>query len=124
MKISKYIVITASICAIFLTGCGSEQAQTKNQTTPQAAPAKQVQVQQPQQDKVISQGKIVGTTQLTDGKTVQVEERIIETTNAFGEKVQRKRYYDAANGHAITYTPKKDVTIKNKGQQVDDVKVK
>ena len=124
MKTSKYIAITTTICAILLAGCG-EQAQTKNQATPQAAPAKQVQVQQLQQDKVISKGKIVGKTEIVGGKIVDVEERTVETVDVYGKPKTEKRYYIAGTNSRIHYDPnEKDVTIKNKGQQVDDVRVK
>lgn len=123
MKTSKYIAIAASIFALLLAGCGEEKPQAKTQTTPQAAPAKQVQA--PQGDKVISKGKIVGTTTLAGGKTVQVEERIIETTDPFGKRVQEKRYFDASNGHVIIgYNREKDTTIKNEGKQLSEFKVK
>lgn len=126
MKISKSIAITTSVCAILLTGCGAEQEQAKNQTTPQAAPAKQVQqVQQPQQDKVISKGKIVGKTEVLGRGIVDVEERTVETVDVYGKPKTEKRYYIAGTSSRIHYDPnEKDVTIKNKGQQVDDVKVK
>lgn len=125
MKI-KYIALTASIVALLLTGCGSEKAEQKNSSVPQATPAQQVQTVQ--QDKVISKGKIVGKTKTWADKgtqIVEVEERVVETIDPFGKPKTEKRYYIAGTNSRIHFDPnEKDVTIKNEGQQVDAVKVK
>lgn len=74
---TKFIAISISLIAILLAGCGQEKAEQKPSSLPQAAPAQQVNTLLP--DKVVSKGKIVGTTKLASGRTVEVEEREIET---------------------------------------------
>lgn len=126
MKTSKYIAIAASIFALLLAGCGEEKPQAKPQTTPQAAPAKQIEKSADKQ--VLSKGKIVGTTTVLENgqrKVIQVEERVVKKMGVTGQYVTKKEYYDAADGKPISYDPErdnKDVTIKNKGQQVDTFK--
>ena len=124
---TKHIAIITSILAVLLTGCGTEKAEQKNQSIPNATPAKQVQTYQT--DKVISKGKIVGKVSSTWGdkgdKIVDVEERIVETVDVYGKPKTEKRYYNAETGGRIHYNPnEKDTTIKNEGQQVDAVKIK
>lgn len=122
----KHIAIITSIVAVLLTGCGTEKAEQKNQSVPNATPAKQVQTYQT--DKVISKGKIVGKVKTWGNKgdkIVDVEERIVETVDVYGKPKTEKRYYNAETGGRIHYNPnEKDTTIKNEGQQVDAVKVK
>ena len=117
----KHIVIITSIVAVLLTGCGTEKAEQKNQSVPNATPAKQVQT-------YISKGKIVGKVKTwgdKGDKIVDVEERIVETVDVYGKPKTEKRYYNAETGGRIHYNPnEKDTTIKNEGQQVDAVKVK
>lgn len=126
MKTSKYIAIAASIFALLLAGCGEEKSQAKSQTTPQAAPAKQVQNEEG--EKVLSKGKIIGTTTVLQNgkdKVIQVEERVVRKRAVTGQFVTKKEYYNAETGNPISYDPErdnKDVTIKNKGQQVDTFK--
>lgn len=123
---TKHIAIITSILAVLLTGCGTEKAEQKNQSIPNATPAKQVQTYQT--DKVISKGKIVGKVKTwgdKGGKIVDVEERIVETVDIYGKPKTEKRYYNAETGGGIYYNPnEKDTTIKNEGQQVDAVKIK
>ena len=123
---TKYIAIITSIVAVLLTGCGAEKAEQKNQSVPNATPAKQVQTYQT--DKVISKGKIVGKVKTwgdKGDKIVDVEERIVETVDVYGKPKTEKRYYNAETGSRIHYNPnEKDTTIKNEGQQVDTVKIK
>lgn len=125
MKTSKYIAIAASIFALLLAGCGEEKPQAKPQTTPQAAPAKQIQAPLP--DKVVSKGKIVGTTEVwNNGKatTVQVEEREIETYGIGDKRIIEKRYYHAGTDNQIYgYRPgQEDKKIKNEGQSMPKFK--
>lgn len=123
---TKHIAIITSILAVLLTGCGTEKAEQKNQSIPNATPAKQVQTYQT--DKVISKGKIVGKVKTwgdKGDKIVDVEERIVETVDVYGKPKTEKRYYNAETGCRIHYNPnEKDTTIKNEGQQVDAVKIK
>lgn len=123
---TKHIAIITSIVAVLLTGCGTEKAEQKNQSIPNATPAKQVQTYQT--DKVISKGKIVGKVKTwgdKGDKIVDVEERIVETVDVYGKAKTEKRYYNAETGGRIHYNPnEKDTTIKNEGQQVDAVKIK
>lgn len=123
---TKHIAIITSIVAVLLTGCGTEKAEQKNQSIPNATPAKQVQTYQT--DKVISKGKIVGKVKTwgdKGDKIVDVEERIVETVDVYGKPKTEKRYYNAETGDRIYYNPnEKDTTIKNEGQQVDAVKIK
>lgn len=123
---TKHIAIITSILAVLLTGCGTEKAEQKNQSIPNATPAKQVQTYQT--DKVISKGKIVGKVKTwgdKGDKIVDVEERIVETVDVYGKPKTEKRYYSAETGGRIHYNPnEKDTTIKNEGQQVDAVKIK
>lgn len=123
---TKHIAIITSILAVLLTGCGTEKAEQKNQSIPNATPAKQVQTYQT--DKVISKGKIVGKVKTwgdKGDKIVDVEERIEETVDVYGKPKTEKRYYNAETGGIIHYNPnEKDTTIKNEGQQVDAVKIK
>ena len=123
---TKHIAIITSILAVLLTGCGTEKAEQKNQSIPNATPAKQVQTYQT--DKVISKGKIVGKVKTCGDKgdkIVDVEERIVETVDVYGKPKTEKRYYNAETGGRIHYNPnEKDTTIKNEGQQVDAVKIK
>ena len=123
---TKHIAIITSILAVLLTGCGTEKTEQKNQSIPNATPAKQVQTYQT--DKVISKGKIVGKVKTwgdKGDKIVDVEERIVETVDVYGKPKTEKRYYNAETGARIHYNPnEKDTTIKNEGQQVDAVKIK
>ena len=123
---TKYIAIITSIVAVLLTGCGAEKAEQKNQSVPNATPAKQVQTYQT--DKIISKGKIVGKVKTWGNKgdkIVDVEERIVETVDVYGKPKTEKRHYNAETGSRIHYNPnEKDTTIKNEGQQVDAVKIK
>lgn len=123
---TKHIAIITSIVAVLLTGCGTEKSEQKNQSIPNASPAKQVQTYQT--DKVISKGKIVGKVKTwgdKGDKIVDVEERIVETVDVYGKPKTEKRYYNAETGGRIHYDPnEKDTTIKNEGQQVDAVKIK
>lgn len=123
---TKHIAIITSILAVLLTGCGTEKAEQKNQSIPNATPAKQVQTYQT--DKVIRKGKIVGKVKTwgdKGDKIVDVEERIVETVDVYGKPKTEKRYYNAETGDRVHYNPnEKDTTIKNEGQQVDAVKIK
>lgn len=123
---TKHIAILASIVTVLLAGCGTEKTEQKNQSIPNATPAKQVQTYQT--DKVISKGKIVGKVKTwgdKGDKIVDVEERIVETVDVYGKPKKEKRYYNAETGGRIHYDPnEKDTTIKNEGQQVDVVKIK
>lgn len=124
MKTSKYIAIAASIFALLLAGCGEEKSQTKPQTTPQAAPAKQIQAPLP--DKVVSKGKIVGTQKMSNGQVVQVEEREVETYGIGDKRIIEKRYYEAGTENRVYGYGYKldhpDKQIKNEGQSMPKFK--
>lgn len=121
---SKFIAISISLIAILLTGCGQEKAEQKPSSLPQAAPAQQVNTLLP--DKVISKGKIVGTSKVADGTTVQVEEREIETYGIGDKRIIQKRYYEAGTDNQIfgyeAQQKLKDKKIKNKGESLPPFK--
>lgn len=121
---TKFIAISISLIAILLTGCGQEKAEQKPSSLPQAAPARQANTPLP--DKVISRGKIVGTSKIQDGTTVQVEEREIETYGIGDKRVIKKRYYEAGTDNQIfgyeAQQKYKDKKIKNEGQSLPPFK--
>lgn len=115
----KYFALALSLSAFLFAGCGSEEKKPADTSLPKAAP-----VQQINDKKVISKGNIVGNTKVRrNGKAVeiQVEERIVEFTDASGKKVTQKQYFEAGTDQRITYNPErsnKDVTLKNQGKSV------
>lgn len=121
---TKFIAISISLIAILLTGCGQEKAEQKPSSLPQAAPAQQTKTLFP--DKVISKGKIVGTTELANGRTVEVEEREVETYDIGDKRIIEKRYYQAGTDKRIfgyaAQQKYKDKKIKNEGQSLPPFK--
>lgn len=121
---TKFIAISISLIAILLAGCGQEKAEQKPSSLPQAAPAQQVNTLLP--DKVVSKGKIVGTTKLASGRTVEVEEREIETYGVGDKRIIEKRYYQAGTDNRIfgyaAQQKYKDKKIKNEGQSLPPFK--
>lgn len=121
---TKFITISISLIAILLTGCGQEKAEQKPPSLPQAAPAQQVNTLLP--NKVITKGKIVGTTKLASGRTIEVEEREIETYGIGDKRVIKKRYYEAGTDNQIygyeAEQKYKNKKIKNEGQSLPPFK--
>ena len=121
---TKFIAISISLIAILLAGCGQEKAEQKPSSLPQAAPAQQVNTLLP--DKVVSKGKIVGTTKLASGRTVEVEEREIETYGVGGKRIIQKRYFEAGTDNQIfgyeAQQKYKNKKIKNEGQSLPPFK--
>lgn len=121
---TKFIAISISLIAILLTGCGQEKAEQKPSSLPQAAPAQQTKTLLP--DKVISKGKIVGTTELANGRTVEVEEREVETYDIGDKRIIEKRYYQAGTDNRIfgyaAQQKYKNKKIKNEGQSLPPFK--
>ena len=121
---TKFIAISISLIAILLTGCGQEKAEQKPSSLPQAAPAQQVNTLLP--DKVITKGKIVGTTKVVGGNTVQVEEREIETYGVGDKRIVQKRYFEAGTDNQIfgyeAQQKYKNKKIKNEGQSLPPFK--
>lgn len=121
---TKFIAISISLIAILLTGCGQEKAEQKPSNLPQAAPAQQVNTLLP--DKVITKGKIVGTTKVVGGNTVQVEEREIETYGIGDKRIIQKRYFEAGTDNQIfgyeAQQKYKNKKIKNEGQSLPPFK--
>lgn len=121
---TKFIAISISLIAILLTGCGQEKAEQKPSSLPQAAPAQQAKTLLP--DKVITKGKIVGTTKLASGRTVEVEEREIETYGVGDKRIIQKRYFEAGTDNQIfgyaAQQKYKDKKIKNEGQSLPPFK--
>ena len=91
---------------------------------PQAAPAQQTKTLLP--DKVISKGKIVGTAKLASGRTVEVEEREIETYGVGDKRIIQKRYFEAGTDNQIfgyeAQQKYKNKKIKNEGQSLPPFK--
>lgn len=104
--------------------CGQEKAEQKPSNLPQAAPAQQTKTLLP--DKVISKGKIVGTTELATGRTVEVEEREVETYDIGDKRIIEKRYYQAGTDKRIfgyaAQQKYKNKKIKNEGQSLPPFK--
>lgn len=121
---TKFIAISISLIAILLTGCGQEKAEQKPSNLPQAAPAQQTKTLLP--DKVISKSKIVGTTELASGRTVEVEEREIETYGVGDKRIIQKRYFEAGTDNQIfgyeAQQKYKNKKIKNEGQSLPPFK--
>lgn len=121
---TKFIAISISLIAILLAGCGQEKAEQKPSSLPQAAPAQQINTLLP--DKVVSKGKIVGTTKVVGGNTVQVEEREIETYGIGGKRIIQKRYFEAGTDNQIfgyeAQQKYKNKKIKNEGQSLPPFK--
>lgn len=121
---TKFIAISISLIAILLAGCGQEKAEQKPSSLPQAAPAQQVNTLLP--DKVVSKGKIVGTTKVVGGNTVQVEEREIETYGIGDKRIIQKRYFEAGTDNQIfgyeAQQKYKNKKIKNEGQSLPPFK--
>lgn len=121
---TKFIAIAISLIAILLAGCGQEKAEQKPSSLPQAAPAQQVNTLLP--DKVVSKGKIVGTTKVVGGNTVQVEEREIETYGVGDKRIIQKRYFEAGTDNQIfgyeAQQKYKNKKIKNEGQSLPPFK--
>lgn len=121
---TKFIAISISLIAILLTGCGQEKAEQKPSSLPQAAPAQQVNTLLP--DKVITKGKIVGTTKLASGRTVEVEEREVETYDIGDKRIIEKRYFEAGTDKRIfgyaAQQKYKNKKIKNEGQSLPPFK--
>lgn len=121
---TKFIAISISLIAILLAGCGQEKAEQKPSSLPQAAPAQQANTPLP--DKVISKGKIVGTAEVVDGSTVQVEEREIETYGIGDKRIVEKRYYEAGTDNFLpgyeAQQKYKNKKIKNEGQSLPPFK--
>lgn len=121
---TKFIAISISLIAILLAGCGQEKAEQKPSSLPQAAPAQQVNTLLP--DKVASKGKIVGTTKLASGHTVEVEEREIETYGVGDKRIIQKRYFEAGTDNQIfgyeAQQKYKNKKIKNEGQSLPPFK--
>lgn len=114
----KYFALALSFSAFLFAGCGSEEKKPADTSLPKAAP-----IQEIEGHKLISKGKIVGTTQVRTKngmETITVEEREFEMINAVGKKQIVKKYYDANTGEIIYgYRPDaKDVTLKNQGKSV------
>lgn len=121
---TKFIAISISLIAILLAGCGQEKAEQKPSSLPKATPAQQVNTLLP--DKVITKGKIVGTTKLASGRTVEVEEREVETYDIGDKRIVEKRYYQAGTDNRIfgyaAQQKYKDKKIKNEGQSLPPFK--
>lgn len=121
---TKFIAISISFIAILLAGCGQEKAEQKPSSLPKATPAQQVNTLLP--DKVITKGKIVGTTKLTSGHTVEVEEREIETYGVGDKRIIQKRYFEAGTDNQIfgyeAQQKYKNKKIKNEGQSLPPFK--
>ncbi len=121
---TKFIAISISLIAILLTGCGQEKAEQKPSSLPKATPAQQVNTLLP--DKVITKGKIVGTTKVVGGNTVQVEEREIETYGVGDKRIIQKRYFEAGTDNQIfgyeAQQKYKNKKIKNEGQSLPPFK--
>lgn len=121
---TKFIAISISLIAILLAGCGQEKAEQKPSSLPKATPAQQVNTLLP--DKVITKGKIVGTTKLASGHTVEVEEREIETYGVGGKRIIKKRYFEAGTDNQIfgyeAQQKYKNKKIKNEGQSLPPFK--
>lgn len=121
---TKYLAVAASLIAVLLTGCGSDKAEQKSSNLPQAAPAQQVQQLQP--DKVLSKGKIVGTTKTAKGEIVEVEEREVETYGVGDKRIVEKRYYKAGTDTMLpgyeASLKYKDKKIENKGESLPQFK--
>ena len=121
---TKFIAISISLIAILLAGCGQEKAEQKPSNLPQATPAQQVNTLLP--DKVITKGKIVGTTKLASGRTVEVEEREIETYGVGDKRIIQKRYFEAGTDNQIfgyeAQQKYKNKKIKNEGQSLPPLK--
>lgn len=121
---TKFIAISISLIAILLAGCGQEKAEQKPSNLPQATPAQQVNTLLP--DKVITKGKIVGTTKLASGRTVEVEEREIETYGVGDKRIIQKRYFEAGTDNQIfgyeAQQKYKNKKIKNEGQSLPPFK--
>ena len=121
---TKYLAVAASLIAILLAGCGSDKAEQKASNLPQAAPAQQVQQLQP--DKVLSKGKIVGTTKVQNGQVVDVEEREVETYGVGDKRIVEKRYYEVGTNNRIfgyaSSLKYKDKKIENKGESLPQFK--
>ncbi len=121
---TKFIAIAISLIAILLAGCGQEKTEQKPSSLPQAAPAQQTKTLLP--DKVISKGKIVGTTELANGRTVEVEEREIETYGVGDKRIIQKRYFEAGTDNQIfgyeAQQKYKNKKIKNEGQSLPPFK--
>lgn len=118
----KYFALALSLSAFLFAGCGSDEKKPADTSLPKAAPMQEV-----EGNKLISKGKIVGTTQVRTKngmETVTVEEREFEMINAVGKKQIVKKYYNANTGDRIYgYKPDaKDVTIKNKGESLPTFK--
>ena len=116
------IMLALCVSTLLFAGCGSEEKKPADSSLPKAAPMQEV-----EGNKLISKGKIVGTTQVRTKngmETVTVEEREYERINAVGKKQIFKEYYDANTGEIIYgYRPDaKDVTIKNKGESLPTFK--
>ena len=116
------IMLALCVSTLLFAGCGSEEKKPADSSLPKAAPMQEV-----EENKLISKGKIVGTTQVRTKngmETVTVEEREYERINAVGKKQIFKEYYDANTGEIIYgYRPDaKDVTIKNKGESLPTFK--
>ena len=116
---TKFIAIAISLIAILLAGCGQEKTEQKPSSLPQAAPAQQTKTLLP--DKVISKGKIVGTTELANGRTVEVE-----TYDIGDKRIIEKRYYQAGTDKRIfgyaAQQKYKNKKIKNEGQSLPPFK--
>ena len=121
---TKFIAIAISLITILLAGCGQEKTEQKPSNLPQAAPAQQAKTLLP--DKVISKGKIVGTSQVTSGRIVEVEEREVETYGIGDKRIIQKRYYEAGTDNQIfgyeAQQKYKDKKIKNEGQSLPPFK--
>lgn len=119
---TKFIAIAISLIAILLAGCGQEKTEQKPSSLPQAAPAQQTKTLLPD----ISKGKIVGTTELANGRTVEVEEREVETYDIGDKRIIEKRYYQAGTDKRIfgyaAQQKYKDKKIKNEGQSLPPFK--
>ena len=116
------IMLALCVSTLLFAGCGSEEKKPADSSLPKAAPMQEV-----EGNKLISKGKIVGTTQVRTKngmETVTVEEREFEMINAVGKKQIVKKYYNANTGDRIYgYKPDaKDVTIKNKGESLPTFK--
>ena len=121
---TKFIAIAISLIAILLAGCGQEKTEQKPSSLPQAAPAQQAKTLLP--NKVITKGKIVGTAKLADGRTVEVEEREVETYDIGDKRIVEKRYYQAGTDNRIfgyaAQQKYKNKKIKNEGQSLPPFK--
>lgn len=121
---TKFIAISISLIAILLAGCGQEKAEQKPSSLPKATPAQQVNTLLP--DKVITKGKIVGTTKLASGRTVEVEEREIETYGVGDKRIIQKRYFESGTDNQIfgyeAQQKYKNKKIKNEGQSLPPFK--